>query len=35
MREKKMEPEGEIVWRRKNQEDKKEIVIHGYERQRK
>ena len=34
MREKKREPEGEIVWRRKNQEDKKEIVTHRYERQR-
>ena len=28
MREKKREGEGEIVWRRKNQEDKKEIAIH-------
>ena len=28
MREKKREPDGEIVWRRKNQEDKKEIVTH-------
>ena len=28
MREKKREAEGEIVWRRKNQENKKEIVIH-------
>ena len=28
MREKKREAEGEIVWRRKNQEDKKEIAIH-------
>ena len=27
MREKKREPEGEIVWRRKNQEDKKEIAL--------
>ena len=34
MREKKMEPEGEIVWRRKNQEDKKEIARHRHERQR-
>ena len=34
MREKKREPEGEIVWRRKNQEDKKEIVTQRYERQR-
>ena len=34
MRQKKREPEGEIEWRRKNQEDKKEIVTHGYERQR-
>ena len=34
MREKEREPEGEIVWRRNNQEDKKEIVIHRYERQR-
>ena len=34
MTEKKREPEGEIVWRRKNQEDKKEIVTHCYERQR-
>ena len=28
MREKKREAEGQIVWRRKNQEDKKEIVTH-------
>ena len=28
MREKKKEAEGEIVWRRKNQEDKKEIATH-------
>ena len=27
MREKKREPEGEIVWRRKNQKDKKEIAL--------
>ena len=34
MREKKRETEGEIVWNRKNQEDKKEISTHRYERQR-
>ena len=28
MREKKKEAEGEIVWRRKNQENKKEIAMH-------
>ena len=33
MREKKRETEGEIVWRRKNKEDKKEIATHRYERQ--
>ena len=33
MRENKRETEGEIVWKRKNQEDKKEIAIHRYERQ--
>ena len=32
--EKKRETEGEIVWNRKNQEDKKEIATHRYERQR-
>ena len=31
MREKKREAEGEIVWRRKNQEDEKEIPTHCYE----
>ena len=34
MREKKRETEGEIVWRRNNQEDKKEIATHRYESQR-
>ena len=34
MREKKRETEGEIVWKRKNQEEKKEIVTHRIERQR-
>ena len=34
MRDKKREPEGEIVWRRTNQEDKKEIATHRNERQR-
>ena len=34
MRQKKRETEGEIVWNRKNQEDKKEISIHRYEKQR-
>ena len=34
MREKKRETEGEIVWRRKNQEDRKEIATLRYERQR-
>ena len=34
MREKKGEAKGEIVWRRKNQEDKKEIATHRYERER-
>ena len=34
MREKKRDPEGEIVWRRKNHEDKKKIAVHRYERQR-
>ena len=34
MSEKKREPEGEIVWRRKNQGDKKEIATHRYERHR-
>ena len=33
MREKKREAGGQIVWRRKKQEDKKEIAIHRYERQ--
>ena len=32
--EKKRETAGEIVWNRKNQEDKKEIAKHRYERQR-
>ena len=34
IRKKKRETEGEIVWRRKNQEDKKEIPTQCYERQR-
>ena len=34
MKEKKREPEGEIVWKRRIQEDKKEIAKHRYERQR-
>ena len=34
MREKKRETEGEIEWNSKNEEDKKEIAIHRYERQR-
>ena len=34
MTEKKRETEGDIVWKRKNQEDKKEIATHSYERQR-
>ena len=34
MREKKRETQGEIVWRRKNQEDRKEIETLRYERQR-
>ena len=34
MREKKIQAKGEIVWRRKNQEDKKEIPTHRYQRQR-
>ena len=28
MREKKRETEGEIAWKRENQEDKKEVVTH-------
>ena len=35
MRGKKRETEGEIVWKRMVQEDKKEIARHRYERQRK
>ena len=35
MRERKRETEGEIVWKRVVQEDKKEIAAHRYERQRK
>ena len=34
MREKKRKAEGEVVWRRQNQEDKKEMATHRYERQR-
>ena len=34
MREKKRETEGEIAWKMKNQEDKKEVATHSYERQR-
>ena len=34
MIEKKRETEIEIAWKRKNQEDKKEVVTHRYERQR-
>ena len=34
MREIKREIEGEIVWRRKNQEDRKEIATLHYESQR-
>ena len=30
VREKKWEADGEIVWRRKNQEAKKEIATHRY-----
>ena len=33
MREKKRQAKGEIVWRRKNHEDKKEIATHRNERQ--
>ena len=33
MREKKREAEGEIPWKRKIQEDKKEVVTHRYQRQ--
>ena len=33
MREKKRETEGDIAWKRKNQEDKKEVLTHRYERQ--
>ena len=33
MRYKKRETEGEIPWKRKNQEDKKEVATHSYERQ--
>ena len=32
-RERKRETEGEIVWKRRIQEDKKEIATHCYERQ--
>ena len=34
MIEKKRETEREIAWKRKNQEDKKEVVTHRYKRQR-
>ena len=34
MRKKKREAEGEVVWKRRIQEDKKEIATHRYERQR-
>ena len=34
MREKKRGIEGEIAWKRKNQEDKKEKATHSCERQR-
>ena len=34
MRDKKREIEGEIAWKRKNQEDKKEVATDSYDRQR-
>ena len=34
MIEKKREIEGEIAWKWKNQEGKKEVATHSYERQR-
>ena len=34
MRDKKRETEGEIAWKRKNQEDKEEVATHSHKRQR-